>query len=105
MMLSPVNFYPASLKYLMLMVIRMLLLPGRGHASQPPGSANIADGFIVYGLMPNNKLLSELPAQRPLVSVDFDIDGSPTVHIDDQDASYHLAQHALNNAATAACDY
>lgn len=73
----------------------LLLLPGRGHASQPPGSANIADGFIVYGLMPNNKLLSELPSQRPLVSVDFDIEGSPTVHINDQDASYHLAQHAL----------
>jgi DNA-binding LacI/PurR family transcriptional regulator len=75
----------------------LLLLPGRGHASQPPGSANIADGFIVYGLMPNNKLLDELPAQRSLVSVDFDIEGCPTVHIDDTDASYKIAQHALSH--------
>ncbi|CAM0557706.1 LacI family DNA-binding transcriptional regulator [Vreelandella titanicae] len=74
----------------------LLLLPGRGHASQPPGSANIADGFIVYGLMPNNKLLDELPAQRTLVAVDFDIEGCPTVHIDDTAASYKIAQHALN---------
>ncbi|MGS2743856.1 LacI family DNA-binding transcriptional regulator [Halomonas sp. LS-001] len=73
----------------------MLLLPGRGHASRPPGSANIADGFIVYGLMPDNRLLDELPSQRLLVSVDFDIEDSPTVHIDDQEASYHIAQHAL----------
>lgn len=75
----------------------LLLLPGRGHASQPPGSANIADGFIVYGLMPNNKLLDELPAQRSLVSVDFDIEGCPTVHIDDTEASYKIAQHALRH--------
>lgn len=74
----------------------LLLLPGRGHASQPPGSANIADGFIVYGLMPNNKLLNELPAQRTLVAVDFDIEGCPTVHIDDTAASYKIARHALS---------
>lgn len=74
----------------------LLLLPGRGHSSQPPGSANIADGFIVYGLMPNNKLLSELPTQRTLVAVDFDIEGCPTVHIDDTAASYKIAQYALS---------
>jgi len=73
----------------------LLLLPGRGHASQPPGSGNIADGFIVYGLMPNNQLISELPPQRPLVSVDFDIKGSPAVHINDTAASQHIAEHAL----------
>ncbi|NYS60092.1 LacI family DNA-binding transcriptional regulator [Halomonas salicampi] len=73
----------------------LLLLPGRGHDSQPAGSANIADGFIVYGLMPNNQLLQRLPFQRPLVSVDFDVEGCPTVHIDDTEASYHIACHAL----------
>ncbi len=73
----------------------LLLLPGRGHASQLPNSANIADGFIVYGLVPNGKMIDALPNQRPLVSVDFDIDGYPTVHIDDRDASYAMAMHAL----------
>ncbi|KPQ23729.1 MAG: hypothetical protein HLUCCA13_12330 [Halomonas sp. HL-48] len=73
----------------------LLLLPGRGHDSQPAGSANIADGFIVYGLMPNNQLLQRLPFQRPLVSVDFDVEGCPTVHIDDTEASYRIACHAL----------
>ena len=73
----------------------LLLLTGRNHASQPPGAANIADGFIVYGSMTNNKLLNELPTQRPLVSVDFNIEGCPTVHIDDTAASYIIAMHAL----------
>lgn len=73
----------------------LLLLPGRGHDSQPAGSANIADGFIVYGLMPNNQLLQRLPYQRPLVSVDFDVEGCPTVHIDDTEASYRIACYAL----------
>ncbi len=73
----------------------LLLLPGRGHASQPPGSANIADGFIAYGQIPNNKVIDDLPAQRTLVAVDFDIEGCPTVHIDDTAASYKIAQHAL----------
>ncbi|MDG4869534.1 hypothetical protein P8631_16240, partial [Guyparkeria sp. 1SP6A2] len=50
--------------------------------------------------MPNNKLLNELPSQRPLVSVDFDIDGYPTVHIDDRDASYAMAMHALKQRPT-----
>lgn len=76
----------------------LLLLPGRGHASQPPGSANIADGFIVYGLMPNQKLLNELPFQRTLVTVDFDIEGYPTVHVDNTAASYRIAQHALRDS-------
>ncbi|WP_229358970.1 LacI family DNA-binding transcriptional regulator [Halomonas salipaludis] len=73
----------------------LLLLPGREHASQAPGSANIADGFIVYGLMPTLALLGDLPAQRPLVAVDFDIEGRPAVHVDNQAACRAIARHAL----------
>lgn len=75
----------------------LLLLPGRGNASQPPGSANIADGFIVYGLIPNNKLLDELPVQRALVTVDFEMEGYPAVHVDNTAASYRIARHALRD--------
>ncbi|GGX86041.1 LacI family transcriptional regulator [Litchfieldella qijiaojingensis] len=73
----------------------LLLLSGRQHASQAPGSANMADGYIVYGLMPSLMLLSGLPAQSPLVAVDFNIDDRPTVHIDNEPASYAIARHAL----------
>lgn len=75
----------------------LLLLSGRQHASQMPGSSSMADGFIVYGLMPSLMLLDELPlpSQRPLVAVDFGLEGCPTVHIDNEPASYAIAHHAL----------
>ncbi|SDF65431.1 DNA-binding transcriptional regulator, LacI/PurR family [Onishia taeanensis] len=73
----------------------LLLLSGRQHVSQAPGSANIADGFIVYGLMPSLKVLNDIPAQRPMVAVDFNIQSRPSVHVDNEPASYAVARHAL----------
>ncbi|WP_245184379.1 LacI family DNA-binding transcriptional regulator [Halomonas salinarum] len=73
----------------------LLLLSGRQHVSQAPGSANIADGFIVYGLMPSMKVLSDLPAERPMIAVDFDINERPSVHVDNEPASHAIATHAL----------
>ncbi|MBD3895659.1 LacI family DNA-binding transcriptional regulator [Halomonas sp. ML-15] len=73
----------------------LLLVSGREHASQAPGSANIADGFIVYGLMPTLALLGDLPHHQPLVAVDFDIEGRPAVHVDNRQACYAIARHAL----------
>ncbi|MCA0974655.1 LacI family DNA-binding transcriptional regulator [Halomonas denitrificans] len=83
----------------------LLLLSGR-QAGSPrqadalchPGSASMADGFIVYGLMPGDRLINELPAQRPLVGVDFHIDARPTVHVDNEQACYAIARHALTHA-------
>lgn len=73
----------------------LLLLSGRERAEQTTGSASIADGFIVYGLMPAQSLTGKLAQQRPLVAVDFSIDGRPMVHIDNRPASYAIARHAL----------
>ena len=74
----------------------LLLLSGRQPGSrQTSGTASMADGFIVYGLMPSAMLLNELPAQRPLVAVDFNIDGQPMVHIDNEPASHAIACYAL----------
>ncbi|MFG6176996.1 LacI family DNA-binding transcriptional regulator [Halomonas sp. THAF12] len=75
----------------------LLLLSGRQDVSQMPGSSSIADGFIIYGLMPSLLLLDELPlpGQRPLVAVDFDLEGQPTVHVDDEPACHAIAKHAL----------
>ncbi|SEM04839.1 LacI family DNA-binding transcriptional regulator [Halomonas caseinilytica] len=79
----------------------MLLLSGRKNASQVPGSSSIADGFIVYGLMPSLMLLDDLPLpdQRPLVAVDFSLEGYPTVHIDNEPAGYAIASHALKTSS------
>ncbi|WP_193555722.1 LacI family DNA-binding transcriptional regulator [Halomonas urmiana] len=75
----------------------LLLLSGRQDASRVPGSSSIADGFIVYGLMPSLVLLDELQGtgRQPLVAVDFDLEGQPTVHVDDEPACYAIARHAL----------
>nr|WP_276316522.1 LacI family DNA-binding transcriptional regulator [Halomonas flagellata] len=78
----------------------LLLLSGRQHVSQVPGSASIADGFIAYGLMPPSLMVSaDLPAQRPLVAIDFSPAGYPTVHIDNEPASYMIARYALRTPA------
>lgn len=75
----------------------LLLLSGRQNAASVPGSASIADGFIAYGLMPPSLMASaDLPAQRPLVAIDFSPAGFPTVHIDNEPASYNIACHALS---------
>ncbi|TFH86328.1 LacI family DNA-binding transcriptional regulator [Billgrantia azerbaijanica] len=72
----------------------LLLLSGRQNTAVP-GSSSIADGFIIYGLMPSLKLFADLPAERPLVAVDFSIEGHAVVHVDNEPASYAIARHAL----------
>jgi DNA-binding LacI/PurR family transcriptional regulator len=73
----------------------LLLLSSRQTQAQIPGSASMADGFIVYGLMPTLTLLDRLPPQASLVTVDFDIEGQPAVHVDNEAACYAIARHAL----------
>ncbi|ATJ83963.1 LacI family DNA-binding transcriptional regulator [Halomonas beimenensis] len=76
----------------------LLLLSGRQSPARVPGSASIADGFIVYGLMPSLAMLADLPAQRPLVAVDFDVEGQASVHVDNEPAAYAIARHALGTS-------
>ncbi|MCK2184549.1 LacI family DNA-binding transcriptional regulator [Halomonas getboli] len=73
----------------------LLLLSGRQANDRMPDSASIADGFIVYGLMPSPALLGDLPSQRPQVAVDFDIEGRASVHVDNEPAAHAIARHAL----------
>ncbi|PRY72561.1 LacI family DNA-binding transcriptional regulator [Halomonas ventosae] len=73
----------------------LLLLSGRQNAASVPGASSIADGFIIYGLMPSLKLFSDLPPERPLVAVDFDIEDHATVHVDNEPGCYAIARHAL----------
>ncbi|MFY0992039.1 LacI family DNA-binding transcriptional regulator [Halomonas sp. C05BenzN] len=74
----------------------LLLLSARQMQSELPGAASMADGYIVYGLMPSESLLETLPTQPPLVAVDFDVEGRPSIHVDDEPACYTVARHALS---------
>ena len=73
----------------------LLLVSGRQHANRIPDSASMADGFIIYGLLPNRKMLADLPSRRPFVAIDYDLEGCPTVHVNNEQASYAIACHAL----------
>ena len=73
----------------------LLLLSGRQSSASVPGASSITDGFIIYGLMPSIRLLSDLPPERPVVAVDFSLEGHAKVHVDNEPASYAIARHAL----------
>ncbi|MCI0509744.1 MULTISPECIES: LacI family DNA-binding transcriptional regulator [Chromohalobacter] len=71
----------------------LLLLPARQGARLE--SASMADGFIVYGLVADPRMLEQFPSQKPLMAVDFDIAGHASVHIDNQFACLNIARHTL----------
>ncbi|MBW6389878.1 MULTISPECIES: LacI family DNA-binding transcriptional regulator [Halomonadaceae] len=73
----------------------LLLLSARQAKCQLVDSASMADGFIVYGLMPSDELFDSLPLDASLVAVDFNVSGHPSVHVDNEPASLAIADHAL----------
>lgn len=75
----------------------MMLLAGRDRPAHALNRASIADGFVIYGLMPNPQQLRELlrPERQPVVTIDLDIPGYPSIHVDNENTSYKLACHAL----------
>ena len=57
---------------------------------------DFVDGFICYGAPQNKKLGEELGAlSKPVVTVDFDLEGRPAVNIDNEDAAYQVARRAI----------
>ncbi|WP_104202286.1 LacI family DNA-binding transcriptional regulator [Billgrantia saliphila] len=73
----------------------LLLLSARQARSHLIGSASMADGFIVYGLMPTSDVFDSLPVNAALVAVDFNVAGHPSVHVDNEPASFAIADRAL----------
>ncbi|WP_394221235.1 LacI family DNA-binding transcriptional regulator [Alteromonas gracilis] len=58
---------------------------------------DFVDGFICYGQPRNNNLVKELAVlPKPVVTVDFDIEDKPSINIDNEEAAYRVACHALN---------
>ncbi|WP_334013477.1 LacI family DNA-binding transcriptional regulator [Alteromonas sp. S167] len=58
---------------------------------------DFVDGFICYGAPRNAMLVDELAVTpKPIVTVDFDIDDKPSINIDNEEAAFEVADHALN---------
>lgn len=74
----------------------LLLLSARQTRCQLVDSASMADGFIVYGLMPSDELFDSLPLNASLVAVDFNVSGHPSVHVDNEPACFEIADRALS---------
>lgn len=60
---------------------------------------DIVDGFICYGQPRNIGLIEQLTAtSKKVVTVDFDIARNASVTINNQQAAYEIAKHALNSS-------
>ncbi|MFU2512197.1 LacI family DNA-binding transcriptional regulator [Pseudoalteromonas sp. ASV78] len=59
---------------------------------------DFVDGFICYGRPRNQSLVEQLKTvPKHVVTVDFDIDRNASVNINNEQASYEVAKHALHN--------
>ncbi len=57
---------------------------------------DFVDGFICYGAPRNSCLVDELAvSSKPVVTVDFDIETTPSINIDNEEAAYQIAHYAL----------
>ena len=64
---------------------------------------DFVDGFICYGAPRNGVLSTQLNQQsKPVVTVDFNLEGCPAINIDNEQASYEIAKAALKPGDRAA---
>lgn len=79
------------------------LLLYAGNAQTITDVADFVDGFICYGAPQNPKLGEELrQLSKPVVTVDFNLEGCPSVNIDNENAAYQIAMEALEEGGRAA---
>ena len=75
----------------------LLLMPSREHLSrtQPRGFESFVDGFVIYGPPQRSQLDNLASKNKPIVAVDFVMDGSASVNIDNYLAARSCAEHAF----------
>lgn len=79
--------------------VNMLLLPSDGANYQNTQVETIPDSFIVYGKPVDIKVINVLLKQhKPIITVDFSLPDIASVHVDNQQASYDIADHAIHSA-------
>ena len=79
------------------------LLLYAGNATTILDVADFVDGFICYGAPQNTKLGDELKQQsKPVVTVDFNLEGCPSVNIDNEEAAYQMALSAIEEGDSVA---
>lgn len=78
--------------------VNMLLLPSNSENYQSTQVETIPDCFIVYGKPNDPNIIERLQRQgKPLVTVDFNVNGMASVGINNYQAAYDIASHALRS--------
>jgi len=83
--------------------VNLLLLPSREEFYQDRPFDTFGDGFILYGT-PNdpNTLQRFLGHNKPVVTVDMDIENYVFIHVDNENAAKEMAEHAVSRPYTQA---
>jgi len=73
----------------------LLIMPSRDHVSQAQGVEAFVDGFIIYGPPEPEKLERMRVQRKSVITVDFQLEGSASVNIDNYQSARACAEHAL----------
>ncbi|WP_018983145.1 LacI family DNA-binding transcriptional regulator [Salinimonas chungwhensis] len=74
------------------------LLLFSGNEASIRNVSDFVDGFICYGAPHNRALADELKSlAKAVVTVDFDIDGLPSVNIDNEQAAFDIASQTIES--------
>lgn len=78
--------------------VNMLLLPSKSGNYQNTQVESIPDSFIVYGKPADTKVLDLIQRQqKPMVLVDFRMNQLPSINVNNYQASYEIAKHAIHS--------
>lgn len=79
--------------------VNMLLLPTNEANYRNTQVHTIPDSFIIYG-RPKDPVVLELITrqQKPVITVDFTVPDYPSLHVDNENAAYEIAKHAIRSA-------
>lgn len=78
--------------------VNMLMLPSNTENYQNTQVETIPDSFIVYGKPMDANVMNLITRQRkPLVTVDFCWPDIPSINVDNEQACYDIASHAIHS--------
>jgi DNA-binding LacI/PurR family transcriptional regulator len=78
--------------------INLMLLPSCSENYISTQVDSVPDSFIIYGKPMCNDIIERLVQRgKPIVTVDFTLDAFPSIHVDNNQACYEAAQHALRS--------
>ncbi len=78
----------------------LLLMPARDHVRLAQGFEAFVEGFIIYGRPQIERARQLVSRGKGVITVDFTLDGCPSVNIDNYAAARQCAEHALSRPRT-----